>query len=143
MRDGRDLGVAVGVGVRGQIRRLRKLTQITRGNLEIKQREIEEYLDENGKSPFREWILSVKDIKTRARIRMRVNRLRLGNFGDCRFLGNGVYELKIDLGPGYRIYLGRESDVIHILLCGGDKKNQPKDIIKAKKLWQDYVRRRK
>jgi putative addiction module killer protein len=111
--------------------------------LEIRQREIEEYLDENGKSPFREWILSLKDIKTRARIRMRVNRLWLGNFGDCRFLGNGVYELKIDLGPGYRIYLGRESDVILILLCGGDKKNQRKDIVKAKKLWQDYVRRRK
>lgn len=74
---------------------------------------------------------------------MRVNRLRLGNFGDYRFLGNGVYELKIDLGPGYRIYLGRESDVILILLCGGDKKNQRKDIIKAKKLWQDYVRRKK
>ncbi len=113
------------------------------GALEIRQREIEEYLDENGKSPFREWILSLKDIKTRARIRMRVNRLRLGNFGDCRFLGNGVYELKIDLGPGYRIYLGRESDVILMLLCGGDKKNQRKDIVKAKKLWQDYVRRRK
>ncbi len=112
------------------------------GALEIRQREIEEYLDENGKSPFREWILSLKDIKTRARIRMRVNRLRLGNSGDCRFLGNGVYELKIDLGPGYRIYLGRESDVILILLCGGDKKNQRKDIVKAKKLWQDYVRRR-
>ena len=109
----------------------------------LTQEEVEEYIDENGKSPFREWILSLKDTKTRARIRMRVNRLRLGNFGDCRFLGNGVYELKIDLGPGYRIYLGRESDVILILLCGGDKKNQSKDIVKAKKFWQDYVRRRK
>lgn len=75
--------------------------------MQIRQREIEEYLDEIGESPFREWILSLKDIKTRARIRMRVNCLRLGNFGDCRFLGNGVYELKIDLGPGYRIYLER------------------------------------
>jgi putative addiction module killer protein len=109
--------------------------------LDIRQGEIEEYLDENGKGPFREWLLSLKDIKARARIRMRVNRLRLGNFGDCRFLGNGVYELKIDFGPGYRIYLGRESDVTLILLCGGHKKNQRKDIVKAKKLWQDYVRR--
>ena len=74
--------------------------------MEIRQKEVEEYIDENGKSPFREWILSLKDTKTRARIRMRVNRLRLGNFGDCRFLGNGVYELKIDLGPGLSYLLG-------------------------------------
>ena len=111
--------------------------------MEIKHKEVKEYLAENGRSPFREWIVSLKDMKTRAGIRMRVNRLRLGSFGDCRFLGNGVYELKIDLGPGYRIYLGREREVILILLCGGDKKNQRKDIVKAKKLWQDYVRRRK
>ena len=111
--------------------------------MEIRHKEVKEYLAENGRSPFREWIVSLKDMKTRAGIRMRVNRLRLGSFGDCRFLGNGVYELKIDFGPGYRIYLGRESDVILILLCGGDKKTQKKDIVKAKQLWQDYVRRRK
>ena len=111
--------------------------------MEIGHKEVKEYLAENGRSPFREWIVSLKDMKTRAGIRMRVNRLRLGSFGDCRFLGNGVYELKIDFGPGYRIYLGRESDVILILLCGGDKKTQKKDIVKAKQLWQDYVRRRK
>ena len=71
--------------------------------MEIKHKEVKEYLAENGRSPFREWIVSLKDMKTRAGIRMRVNRLRLGSFGDCRFLGNGVYELKIDFGPGYRI----------------------------------------
>ncbi len=76
-------------------------------------------------------------------MRIRINRLRLGNFGDCRFLGNGVYELKMDVGPGYRIYFGQEGGSVIILLWGGDKKSQQKDIEKAKRLWQNYIRRRK
>lgn len=111
--------------------------------MEITNKELKEYIDENGRSPFREWILSLKDIHLRTRVRIRVNRLRLGNFGDCRFLGNGVYELKMDVGPGYRLYFGQERGVVIILLCGGDKKSQQKDIEKAKRLWQDYDRRRK
>lgn len=111
--------------------------------MERSHKQVIEYIDENGRSPFRGWILSLNDMQVRAKIRIRVNRLRLGNFGDCRFLGNGVYELKMDFGPGYRIYWGRESDVVIVLLCGGDKKTQKKDIAKAKKLWQDYARRRK
>jgi putative addiction module killer protein len=111
--------------------------------LEIANKELKEYIDENGRSPFREWLLSLKDMHLRARMRIRINRLRLGNFGDCRFLGNGVYELKMDVGLGYRIYFGQEGGSVIILLWGGDKKSQQKDIEKAKRLWQNYIRRRK
>ncbi len=111
--------------------------------MEITHKQVNEYIDENGRSPFREWLLTLRDMQLRTRIRIRINRLRLGNFGDCRFVGNGVYELKMAFGPGYRLYFGRESDVVVILLCGGVKKSQQKDIEKAKRLWQDYIRRRK
>ncbi len=111
--------------------------------MEIEQKEVKEYVDETGRSLFREWLLALKDVGIRARIRMRINRLRFGNVGDCRFLGNGVYEMKMDVGPGYRLYFGRESDLVLILLCGGTKKSQQKDIEKAKELWQNFTRRRK
>jgi putative addiction module killer protein len=77
----------------------------------------------------------------RARIRVRLNRLRLGNFGDCKPVGEGVIELRMPIGPGYRVYLGQDGDTLVILLCGGDKQTQVRDIVKAKEYWAAYGRR--
>jgi putative addiction module killer protein len=67
-----------------------------------------------------------------------LKKLLLGNFGNCRFVGEGVYELKIDYGGGYRIYFGQVGIKIILLLCGGDKSTQDQDIQQAKKYWKDY-----
>lgn len=77
------------------------------------------------------------------RILARLERLEAGNFGDAKFLGPGVSELRIDWGPGYRVYFGRDGRTVIVLLCGGDKRKQDADIRKAVELWQEYTRRRK
>ena len=93
-----------------------------------------------GKSaPFSDWIASLKDARTVGVIRARLNRIRLGNFGDCKAVGGGVQELRIDFGPGYRIYFGRRSSLVVVLLGGGSKKTQAKDIQAAQKLWKEYL----
>ena len=91
-----------------------------------------------GKSPFLDWLLGLRDIQARAIIRARINRLELGNFGDCKSVGGGVLELRVAFGPGYRVYLGRDGDTVVALLCGGDKGSQSKDVRKAQFLWKDY-----
>ena len=102
--------------------------------------EIEVLLFRRGKSvPFSDWIASLKDARTVGIIRARVNRIRLGNFGDCKPVGEGVQELKIDFGPGYRVYFGRKGSLIVVLLCGGDKSTQAKDILIAQKYWKEYL----
>lgn len=73
----------------------------------------------------------------RARIRARIGRLRLGHFGDAKQVGE-VFELRIDAGPGYRVYYGREGDAVVILLCGGDEGSQERDIERAEAHWRDY-----
>jgi putative addiction module killer protein len=98
------------------------------------------YETEDGKAPFNEWLEKLRDRQVRAFIRTRINRLRLGLFGDCKTVGNGVSELRISFGAGYRLYFGQEGNEIIILLCGGDKSSQSKDIAKAKEYWQDYRR---
>jgi len=110
--------------------------------VETKLRELREYLTEDGNSPFGDWIDALKDRKAKSLVRIRLDRLRLGNFGDCEPVGQGVYELRIHFGPGYRIYLGQDGDILIILLCGGTKKSQSEDIRNAKAFWQDYKRRR-
>ena len=92
----------------------------------------------DGKAPFTEWLLSLKDIKGRAVIRARLERVRLGNLGDCKSIGDGVFELRIAFGPGYRVYLGQDGLKMVVLLCGGDKRTQKKDIARAKLLWMEY-----
>ena len=89
----------------------------------------------------REWFTSLPDEPTRARIRARLARVRLGNYGDHKSIGDGVYELRLCFGPGYRIYYAETGRIIVLLLCGGDKSTQKSDIQKAKNYWADYRRR--
>ena len=102
-----------------------------------------EYITEDGENPFHKWLNSLKDLSARARIRVRLNRVRLGNFGDCKPVGKGVNELRVDYGPGYRLYYGKSKTIIVILLCGGSKKSQSKDIQLAQAYWADFKRRSK
>ena len=84
----------------------------------------------DNRCPFLDWLLNLKDLKGRAIIRARLERIKLGNLGDCKGLGVGISELRISFGPGYRVYFGRQ-DTIIVLLCGGDKSSQKRDIVKA------------
>jgi putative addiction module killer protein len=109
--------------------------------MEAQPREIRNYLTPDGRSPYEEWVDSLRDIKATAKIRERLNRVRLGNLGDFRSVGEGVCELRINYGPGYRVYFGQLGTTIVLLLCGGDKSTQEQDISRAKEYWRDYERR--
>ena len=100
------------------------------------------YLTAAGGKPFKEWLDSLKDIMARQKIRVRLDRVRLGNLGKNRSVGEGVYELKVDYGPGYRVHYGTEKKTVVLLLLGGDKSSQKKDITQARILWADHKRRR-
>jgi len=104
---------------------------------------IEYYLTEKGEKPFRNWLDGLRDIAARNTVRIRLDRVRMGNFGDNRPIGNSVYELKIDHGPGYRVYFALDGKAIVLLLIGGDKSSQGKDIAKAQEYWLDHTRRKK
>ncbi len=97
------------------------------------------YTTQSGKAPFKEWLEEL-DAKTRAIVRTRIDRVRLGNFGDCKVLtdGEGLSELRISFGAGYRVYFGRDGRALIILLTGGDKSSQKRDISKAKEYWRAY-----
>lgn len=99
--------------------------------------EIRIYARPDGTEPYTLWETELRDRTARARIRARIGRLRLGNFGDTKRVGE-VFELRIHAGPGYRIYFGREGDAIVILLCGGDKGSQDRDIERAQAYWRDH-----
>jgi putative addiction module killer protein len=107
-------------------------------NMENRERVLEMYVRKDGKTPYRDWFLGLKDKKAAAKILRRLDLLILGGFGKHRILGGGLAELKIDLGPGYRIYVGLAGPVLVILLCGGDKRSQERDIELAKAYWDDY-----
>lgn len=100
---------------------------------------IEIYKTKTGKEPYLEWLESL-DKSTLARIDARLTRIRSsGNLGICEPVGDGVFELKFDFGPGYRVYFGYEKDTFLILLAGGSKKSQQRDINKAKEYWLDHL----
>ena len=101
-------------------------------------RELEIYRALNGQAPFTEWFESIRDLKTRTQIQSRIDRIKSGNFGDHRSVGDGVFELRFRSGPGYRIYFGQVGNTIVLLLCGGDKSSQSRDIERAKAYWQEY-----
>lgn len=97
------------------------------------------YAKENGKEPFTEWLYGLRDVMGRKRILARVSRLQQGNYGDCESVGDGVSELRLFFGAGYRVYFGEKDGQIVVLLCGGDKSTQSKDIEQAKAFWQEYL----
>jgi putative addiction module killer protein len=105
--------------------------------------EIKRYRSAAGIEPVTEWLANLPYRQARARIMARLERLEAGNLGDARFLRDGVSELRIDWGPGYRVYFGRDGLTVVVLLCGGDKRKQDTDIQRAVELWQEYVGRRK
>ena len=101
-------------------------------------REVEVYQTPNGREPFTEWLESVQDLKTRRRIQARMNSLKIGNFGDFQFVGDGIFELRLHFGAGYRIYYSQIGNTIVLLLCGGSKSGQTRDINRAKTYWRQY-----
>lgn len=104
--------------------------------------EIEYYRTEKDRKPFRDWLESLRDVRARAKVRVRLDRARLGNLGDRKHVGNGVFEMRIDYGPGYRIYFGLEGERLILLLLGGDKSTQQKDIDLATAYWRDHQERK-
>jgi putative addiction module killer protein len=108
--------------------------------VEAQPREIQNYLTAEGRSPFEEWLSSLRDTRVRSTIRNRLKRVEAGNLGDYRSVGEEVFELKIDYGPGYRVYFGQIRSTIVLLLCGGDKSTQEQDIVRAREYWRDYER---
>lgn len=105
--------------------------------------EIRRYRNAAGGEPFTEWLTKLVDRQARARVLARLERLEAGNFGDVKFLRDGVSELRIDWGSGYRVYFGRDGRTVIVLVCGGDKRKQDADIKRAVDLWQEYVNRKK
>jgi putative addiction module killer protein len=104
--------------------------------------EILEYLTVNGRSPYREWFDEL-DAHAATRVAVALTRIGLGNFSNTMGVGAGVLECRIDYGPGYRIYFGRDGERLVILLAGGTKKRQQADIVAAQERWSDYKTRKK
>jgi putative addiction module killer protein len=102
------------------------------------EKEVRIYQLPQGRVPFLDWLRSLKDQQARQKIQARIGRIRLGNMGHTRSVGEGVQELKVDYGPGYRVYFGQEGNELVILLCGGDKGTQNADIKAAKQYWANY-----
>lgn len=103
--------------------------------------EIRYYVAADGRQPFAEWFADLEPV-TRARITRAVARMEQGNLSNVKPVGGGVLEYRIDFGPGYRVYFGRDGETLVILLTGGSKKRQQRDIEMAGAYWQDYKRRK-
>lgn len=103
--------------------------------------EIRRYVTRSGKDVIGEWLSGLKDVRARARITVRIDRMALGNRGDCKSLGRALYELRIDDGPGYRLYYAMIGNACVLLLCGGDKRKQSADIERARDHLKDYLER--
>ena len=104
----------------------------------VQTRELQIYRTPNGQEPFTEWLKSLRDRRTRKRIQNRIARIGSGNLGDHKSVGDGIFELRFQFGPGYRIYFGEVDNIIILLLCGGDKSSQDRDIERAKVYWQEF-----
>ena len=101
--------------------------------------EIREYITPEGTSPFEEWFFNLRDRKAKAKITIRLGRVAAGNFGDHKYLCEGVYELRLTYGKGIRIYYGKEEDTIILLLLGGDKSTQTRNVKKAIEYWHEQT----
>ncbi len=100
--------------------------------------QIIDYLTPDGHDPFKDWLAGLADRQARARVLVRIQRMAAGNFGDCKPIDGGVWELRIDHGPGYRVYYSRVGDKLVLLLIGGDKRKQQADIDTALEYLQDW-----
>ena len=105
--------------------------------------ELRIYTDSLDRQPLTQWLADLKDIRARAQIRARLARVGAGNLGDCKPLRDGVQELRIDYGPGYRVYLSRQGPVMVLLLCGSDKSDQDRAIKQAIECLNDWKQRGK
>ena len=108
-------------------------------NVDIKERILKEYIDNSGVNHFASWFDTL-DSKIQQRVDARLARVRAGNLGDYKPLKDGVFELRFKFGPGYRVYFGLVGDEVVLLLVGGDKGSQNRDIKKAKKFWQEFLK---
>jgi putative addiction module killer protein len=104
----------------------------------VSERELKKLALQNSRVPFDEWFDSLRDKKWQAAVDARLARVRAGNFGDSKSVGDGVFELRISPGPGLRIYYGLHGGQIVILLAGGDKRSQSRDIRQAREWWQQF-----
>lgn len=105
--------------------------------------EVRDYLDADGQDPYAQWLAALADRQAKARVLVRVLRMAAGNFGDHKPVRDGVWELRIDHGPGYRVYYAQAGKSLVLLLAGGDKRRQPADIETAVARWNDWQHRRK
>ena len=105
--------------------------------MKIIARDVRNYITPEGRNPFRQWLTQLRDKRARANIQRRIARLQEGNFGDSKRLSRDLYELRIDYGPGYRVYFGIFTSHVVILLCGGQKGTQRRDIAKAQNYWNE------
>lgn len=103
--------------------------------------ELRRYATANGTDVFGDWLAGLKDARARAKIVARIDRLAAGNFGDCKSLRGGLSELRIDWGPGYRVYYALTGKTCLLLLCGGDKRKQSTDIQRALEYLKDFKER--
>ena len=103
--------------------------------------EVRQYQTAEGRRPLAEWLEGLRDRVAVRRVVARLDRLSLGLRGDWKSVGAGVYELRIDHGPGYRVYFGQEGDALILLLCGGAKRTQNRDIETAHAYWKDHQTR--
>ena len=101
-------------------------------------REVLVFRTKDGRVPFEEWLDDLDDKRAEARVLARLVRVRQGNLGDSRAVGEGVCELRVDYGPGYRVYFGQKGLTLVVLLCGGDKRTQDRDIRLAKQYWREF-----
>jgi putative addiction module killer protein len=103
--------------------------------------EVRRYLTTAGRNVFSEWLAELADRHAKARIAVRIDRLSQGSFGDCKVLRGGLFEMRIDWGPGYRVYYAMIGQTCVLLLCGGDKRKQACDIRRARDYFKDYLQR--
>jgi putative addiction module killer protein len=123
------------VGYNIKTRKDQALTRI------VNPKQIVLYADKDGNEPFQVWIDSLRDQKSRRRIISRLFRVQQGNYGDVKPIGDGLSEFRIFFGPGYRVYFGEDAGNIVVILCGGDKDSQSRDIEDAKAYWKEYKSR--